>query len=257
MKIEVVHASISENGTINGRPGDQTGGEVCKRALYDRDWTHVCRPTDSFVAMEIIKQAKQAAINDDIGYSQADRYSLSDYVSDYELDNLSEVNEPVNCDCSSLVSTIVNMAGVHVSRAMWTGNEVELLRGTGRFRILDYAGAKLLAGDILVAKGHTAIVVTVNSEGPAPAPLVEFAEEFDPIYAGLYRTNGLVNLRSGPGTDRRILRVLDHRDELYNYGYYTIDDRGVIWYLVRIDSDVIGFVSSLVVHEYHEEGMEE
>ena len=40
---KIVHASISENNTIHGSPGDQTGKEFCIRSYYNKPWTHVLR----------------------------------------------------------------------------------------------------------------------------------------------------------------------------------------------------------------------
>ena len=40
---KIVHASISENGTIHGSPGDQTGKEFCIRSYYNKPWTNVLR----------------------------------------------------------------------------------------------------------------------------------------------------------------------------------------------------------------------
>lgn len=251
MKVEIVHASISENGTVNGRPGDQTGGEVCRRELYDRKWYKVLRPRRSEVAVQIALQARYAAANNHIGYSQADRYSLYNMVSDFALDSLALVDEDCCCDCSSLVTTCVCLAGVTVPRDMWTGNEEALLLGTGEFHALDYPGANLLVGDILLARGHTAIVVAVTSEAEAApeGPAVEFADIFGPSKAGMYRAMTQCNLRSGPGTDRKILDVLCNMDECYNYGYYSIDGRGVVWLLVLTDEGKTGWVSSRVVYK--------
>lgn len=40
----IVHASINENGTAkNGKPGDQTGGEICTRNYYNKPWDCVLR----------------------------------------------------------------------------------------------------------------------------------------------------------------------------------------------------------------------
>lgn len=36
MSVLIGHASISENGTINGKKGDQTGKEVCVRNFYSK-----------------------------------------------------------------------------------------------------------------------------------------------------------------------------------------------------------------------------
>lgn len=39
---KIVHASLNELGkTTGGRPGDQTGKEICIRAYYNKPWTSV------------------------------------------------------------------------------------------------------------------------------------------------------------------------------------------------------------------------
>jgi cell wall-associated NlpC family hydrolase len=41
---QLVHASINENGKIvGGRPGDQTGREICVRSYYNHPWNSVLR----------------------------------------------------------------------------------------------------------------------------------------------------------------------------------------------------------------------
>jgi hypothetical protein len=44
---EIVHASINENGEITGgKPGDQTGKEICARKYYNHPWNCVLRYTE-------------------------------------------------------------------------------------------------------------------------------------------------------------------------------------------------------------------
>lgn len=54
MGVLIGHASIDENGHVRGgRPGDQTGREVCTRQWYDHRphrWNKVIRPLDAGVA---------------------------------------------------------------------------------------------------------------------------------------------------------------------------------------------------------------
>lgn len=41
---QIVHASINENGsTTGGKPGDQTGKEICIRSYYNYPWNYVLR----------------------------------------------------------------------------------------------------------------------------------------------------------------------------------------------------------------------
>ena len=42
----ICHASINEKGTARGgKPGDQTGREICTRTYYNKPWTHILRYT--------------------------------------------------------------------------------------------------------------------------------------------------------------------------------------------------------------------
>lgn len=242
--VTIVHASISENGTINGKPGDQTRGEVCKRPLYDRGWNWILRPVDFLTATDLALMAEQAADNDMIGYGQADRLSLWEYLYENDLSYLDEVDKPVNCDCSSLVAAIVNLAGVKVPPDIWTGVERDQLVKTGKFTSLEYTDkTPLLVGDILLASGHTAIVVEVGKSDDT----VEFADIFNGEIYGWYYPDTVVNVRTGPGTDRKILRTVDRTDALRNYGYVSIDKRGVVWYLIIDSKNRTGWVSSNVV----------
>ena len=244
--VKIVHASISENGTINGQPGDQTRGEVCRRDMYQRGWKWILRPDSMLLAADIALQAGYAADNDNIGYGQADRLSLNDYIEENDVAFMDEVDAPVNCDCSSLVAAILRLEGLPVPEDMWTGNERDSLMKTGVFDSLPYTDkTPLLVGDILLATGHTAIVVEVKSEKPS----VEVADRFNPEFSGIYYPDTLINVRSGPGTDRPVMGQLVRSAPLRNYGYCSIDGRGVVWLLVRLPAGTTGWVSSNVVRK--------
>lgn len=248
-RIMIAHASISENGTVNGTPGDQTGGEVCVRPLYDRGWYCILRPNSALLALDIATWARRIAGNDNVGYSQEDRYSLYDNL--LELYGDIELLPPCNCDCSSLVMAILRSLGLDVSRYMTTRSERSELIRSGRFEYLAYSKeAKLLAGDILLADGHTAIVCEVIPDPePVEDPMVEFADEYDGHLAGSYVTLLTCNLRYGPYLMAGIQDVLQAGTVVRNYGYYSTDKRGVDWLLVQLPDrpSVTGFVSSNVI----------
>lgn len=47
---QIVHASINEKGTITGgKPGDQTGKEICVRSYYNEPWNVVLRYNESYL----------------------------------------------------------------------------------------------------------------------------------------------------------------------------------------------------------------
>lgn len=162
MSVTIGNARISEFGTVNGKRGDQTGKEVMTQSFAScGKWEYCIRPKSATVAQKIAHAMVQACKNNNIGYSQADRASLSAAAAKVNYD-LSKVGK-CNCDCSALVAVCVNAAGVHVSPYMYTGNELALLKQTGKFTVITGAdqckrGKKLRAGDILLRKGHTAIV---------------------------------------------------------------------------------------------------
>ena len=162
MSVTIGNARISEFGTVNGKRGDQTGKEVMTQSFASGGkWEYCIRPKSATVAQKIAHAMVQACKNNNIGYSQTDRTSLSAAAAKVNYD-LSKVGK-CNCDCSALVAVCVNAAGIHVSPYMYTGNELALLKQTGKFTVITGAdqckrGKKLRAGDILLRKGHTAIV---------------------------------------------------------------------------------------------------
>ena len=79
MAVKIGHASISENGTIKGTAGDQTGKEVCTRNWYkhSKGWVLV-RCKDSNMLEYIAEAMEKAAKNDLIGYDQLQNQTLYD-----------------------------------------------------------------------------------------------------------------------------------------------------------------------------------
>ena len=162
MSVTIGNARISEFGTVQGKRGDQTGKEVMTQPFSTGGkWEYCIRPKTITSAQKIAHAMVQACANNNIGYSQTDRTSLYELAKKANW-NLSKVGK-CNCDCSALVAVCVNAAGIKISPYMYTGNELALLRQTGKFTVITGAdqckhGKKLRAGDILLRKGHTAIV---------------------------------------------------------------------------------------------------
>lgn len=167
MTVYIVAARISENGTITGNQGDQTGREVCKQTLSSSGtWTRVLRPPRN--AQIIVKQALAAAANDNIGYDQYQRTTLYTAARAVNFD-LSRVGK-CECDCSSLVAVLCIAAGFDVSPDIYTGNECAALVAAG-FANLSFSSekSKVIPGDVLWRKGHTAVVVDNDGGSVAPA----------------------------------------------------------------------------------------
>lgn len=165
MSVKIGHASIDERGDFrDGKPGDQTGKEVCIRDWYSAGWNKVIRPNKAKRAEKIAKAMEEACRNDNIGYSQSSRSTLYTEAKEKQWE-ISKITQKCNTDCSALVRVCVCAAGIEIGD-IYTGNEAAVLKNTGKFTILTdkkYTDEDryLKRGDILLKEGiHTAIVLT-------------------------------------------------------------------------------------------------
>ena len=261
MSVRIGHASIDENGKAQGgQAGDQTGTEVCTRSWYAKGWNKVIRAKDSAVAEKIAATMEAACANNKIGYDQGQRTTL--YTQGKAKNwNLAAITTPCECDCSSLVAVCVNAAGITVSKDIYTGNEANALKNTGKFEILTDSkyltqDKYLKRGDILLKEGsHTAVALsngsaagTSNTANTAPSvkEKVDTAQSRDNSLAGTYTTTSNLHLRSGAGTEKKSLVVMPKGTMVHNYGYYT-NAGGKKWLYVQATIKGIlytGFCSS-------------
>lgn len=169
--VKIGNACIDERGkALGGQAGDQTGRELKVQPWYSYPWTVVIRPKEATVAEQIAKTMEAACANDNIGYDQSQRTTLFDLAEKASFD-VSKVKTKCETDCSALVSVCVNAAGIRVSKHIYTGNELAILQNTKKFEILKeskYIGKPdyLKRGDILLGKGHTAVVLTNGKTTP-------------------------------------------------------------------------------------------
>lgn len=169
MSVKIGHASIDERGKARGgAAGDQTGREVCTRNWYNKPWIAVIRPKSSTAAEKIAKAMEAACANNNIGYDQNERTTL--YIKAKANNwNIAGIKSKCETDCSALVAVCVNAAGISVSKDIYTGNEKSALVATGKFTA--HTESKYLTtdnylkrGDILLASGHTAVVLSNGSK---------------------------------------------------------------------------------------------
>ena len=174
MAVKIGHARMSEDGTIVGKAGDQTGKEICITGWYNGGWNKLVRANDSSVAEKIAKAMEATCANDKIGYDQKERTTLYAEAKKKNWD-IAKISTKCECDCSSLVAVCVNVAGIRVSKDIYTGNMVNALKNTGAFDVFTASKyltseAELRRGDILVKEGtHTAVVLTEEVKAPAKA----------------------------------------------------------------------------------------
>lgn len=147
-----------------------TDGEkdVRESIWFNPGWNKVIRAKNKLDAENIAKAMEESCACELVSYDMTRRTSFFEKVRAYGWST-----KTLDCqcytDCSCLVATCVNMAGIKVSPEMYTGNQAMVLDLTRRFEILTdsrylTSDKYLIRGDILLKEGkHTAIVLTNGS----------------------------------------------------------------------------------------------
>ena len=167
-KVTIGHAVCDENGNLNGgKAGDQKGNEVFLRSWYS-GWSVVLRAKNPKKAEIIADTMQKACANDNIGYDQYDRTTLFELAKKKKW-RVDKITTPCETDCSALVAVCVNAAGIKVSKDSYTGNLEKNLMATGEFEAFTDSSytestENLQRGDILLKKGHTVVVVEIESD---------------------------------------------------------------------------------------------
>lgn len=179
MAVLIGHASIAENGGINGTPGDQTGKEVCIRDWYPKGWNVLLSPKNMVIAAKAAKEMRYACNNDKIGYGQNDRRTAYDSAV---ANGGTFKNAAGNTDCSQLVAGCYKLAGLDISPDCTTRNLRKALLATGKFT--EYTDAAHLNSDAYAVTGsiylkegsHVVMALTCGSKsgtssstGPKPS----------------------------------------------------------------------------------------
>lgn len=159
--VTVGSARIDERGNANwGKAGDQNSREVATEPYYKHrlGW-YLLRPKEAAVAKKLAQAMCEGCANDNIGYSQSDRYGVLNNLKIYG--SIAKIKAKTNADCSSLVRACCIQAGILVGDFN-TSSEVAVLEKTGAFQkaVIVTNDTKLCQGDILVtmSKGHTVVV---------------------------------------------------------------------------------------------------
>lgn len=176
MKAVIGSARISENGTINGKPGDSTKNEVGTQNWYLHPKGWVCiRPKNKEMASKIAECMLKLCNNDHFGYGQSDRDNCLPLLEKAGYDP-SKVTQACNIDCSLSILVCCRYAGISIAydnkaNLFYTGNIAQRLKATGMFDVLADAvycttDKNLKEGDILCTKtkGHVVAVVSVQND---------------------------------------------------------------------------------------------
>lgn len=225
--MKVGSARISENGTINGNPGDQNGKEVMEENFYmhSKGWVGL-RMKDPKLALQLAKEMQDACNNRNGGYGQADNVQVVDMAKKYR--HMKDIKEPFNGDCGQYVRACLTCVVGYEIPFFYTATEKDVLMKTGlflpAFEVRSESDCRV--GDILVTKtkGHTVVVTEGSVVKPSPnigVKASETAKGFDKTIAGEYKTIRETEIRDGAGASKKIIAVLGKDSSVKIYGYYT------------------------------------
>lgn len=161
MAIRIGHASLSENGTINGTKGDSTKKEVCTRNWYSKPWDYMAIHPDANVREKHAAAVEAACNNNNIGYGQADRNTAYNEAKAVSFD-LSKIANKCNCDCSALqnLAAVASGAkGVTYGSNGWTTRSMKSALKAAGYKIIEDTG--ILASSTYCVRG--AIYVKAGS----------------------------------------------------------------------------------------------
>lgn len=213
-------SSKDERGQYNsGQAGDQTGKEVYTLNWYDGGWKTVIRPASTKLAEAIASACEKGCNNNNIGYDQYQRNTLLAEAKKVNFD-LSKITIPCECDCSSFVSTCCVCAGLSEStffpggNGCTTYNLLQQCNKTQSFVTLtsnNYTKSKdyLKRGDILLADGHTVIVLSNGSKANQIATTTVTVENYK-----VKVTASKLNVRNQPNSNGAIITQVS-KNEIY------------------------------------------
>lgn len=281
-----------ERGKISGgKAGDQTGREWQLRSWYNRPWNCVLRyEKDSRVGQKLAELGIKAALNDKIGYDQAQRMTYHTQLVNAGYDP-SKITVACEADCSAgviantkAVGCILGISSLAGIQATYTGNMRSTYKAAG-FTVLtaskyltgpDY----LLPGDILLNDTHhtctnvtrgkkagAGVTASASAAQPKPTTVSAPATQTAYVYSGkgapsqtvrknMVCTADGVNVRTSPnlanGNVSKYLRVLNKGDKVQMCDQITTD-KTWLYVKIRCSAYAIGYIYDYVCADYFKE----
>lgn len=147
---EYVYASSD----FDNKKGDSSGRELKIAPAYNFGQSLILRIEDKNVVKKMLSNAKDAADNNLIGYSQSRRFTLVDYAREgHKFKNLKKRRD---CDCSSFITALMYSLG-YKSFNYWSYTRTLeqdfrscMIKYKVPFRVLKYDEKSVKAGDIIL-----------------------------------------------------------------------------------------------------------
>ena len=169
-KTIIGQACCNEFGKLSGgKPGDQTGREVCM-TTWSRGygWIYVFRAKDASIREKIAQAMIDTCNNQNIGYNidKPNRYAAWDN-AEANGHQIAKISKKGDTTCSQAVSMCLRAVGIpkkYAPRHMDIATMTKVMLESPYFNIYKgknytQATSKLQVGDILLSSHHTAIVV--------------------------------------------------------------------------------------------------
>jgi hypothetical protein len=247
MAVKIGHAVHSETGGREGESGDQIQQQgkrneevqISKWYVSGDGWGWYIEAKDADLLERMAQMMEQACANPNIGYSRTNRYK---WYNSAKANGGDVSLADGDCDCSSLVSGIANLAGAGVTNKLSTASMLNAFKKSGNFNIYtdaDHLKSDKLArrGGIYLRVGHTLMVLEDGSDvGSEPITTVQ---DVKPPYVLVIGNK--VNIRNGSGTE------FDDIGDAYKgdkYPYQGTDSSGKKWYMIEFE-DMTAFISPL------------
>lgn len=236
----VSNSPHNEKGAIKGGiAGDQTGHEWELVSWYNMPWNVVLRYTkDKNVGLKLAELGCAAALNNQIGYDQPDRYSYWTELQKVNYDP-SKITKPCNVDCSDGVLANVKAVGYYlglknlqnVNIYGYTGNMSTELQQAGFTALTDSKFTAspdyLLPGDILLKVGkHTCTNITYGSKVRPEQPQTK-QEDSEVKILGTAIAKTAMKVRDKDNVKGKVLGYVSQNQaaevvEILNNGWYKI-----------------------------------
>ena len=242
MAVKIGHAAGSETGGREGASGDQTGREVRLDKWYisGDGWGWYIEAKDPALLERMALLMEQACANPNIGYSRTNRYK---WYNSAKANGGDVTIADGDCDCSSLVSGIANLAGANVTNKLATASMLNAFKKSGDFNIYpdaDHLKTDKYAkrGGIYLRVGHTLMVLENGSGVAADSPsIVTPTPTVKPPY--VLCVGNTVNVRTGGSTKYEKAGTVRKGDAFSYLG----KDSECGWYMIAFE-DMTAFISS-------------
>lgn len=205
MAVKIGHASIDENGKVSGgKVGDQTGKEICIRNWYKKPWNVMLICTDEKIADKAADYMEAICKDDSYGYDKSQR--TTGYQS---IKKNGVAKGKGEFDCSSLLASCYNLAGLNVNVNCTTRNLREALLATGKFKAYEdnahvNTSAYAKRGAVYLSEGHHVVMALGSGTKASDSSNGDTSKS----ESGKYKVKAsMLNVRSGPGMEYEIVKV--------------------------------------------------